>query len=573
MKYSKLFGKTTKTVTKDAVAVSHKYLLQGGFIRQLAAGRYSLLPLGFIVAKKIEQLIREEVEKTGAQEVIVPTLHPIELWQRANRDKKFGSAMMRVTDRNNAEFTLSATAEVVMLDLVDQFNVTYKDLPINIYQFSQKFRDEARATGGLLRVREFVMKDGYSFHQDETDLMVTFDKYKQAYINIFKKLELEAIPVEADSGAIGGNLSYEFMTETDVGEDTIAKCNCGYVANLEKATFIKQAMNAGQDQEPIKEVEAIRGATMEDGVILHKLPLWQQTKDVMFVDETGRFILALIRGDFSVNETKLKNLINATELRHATDEEIVKTLHSYPGFISPVGIKENLDKNTKFILVADDSIRSTINMYGGSNHQNIDLVNINIDRDWHADIEGDIAQVESGFLCPKCKKWELKLVKAIENGHIFNIGYVYSDPMNSTFVSQDGTLKKLYMGSYGIGIGRAMATIVELHYDDKGIIWPASIAPYQIHLVALDLVDEKIKQQADDLYVQLLKKNIEVLYDDRLDVSAGSKFADADLIGIPTRLVISKRSLEKGGIEYKQRSQTESSVKSLQDILILYTKS
>ncbi len=567
MRYSKLFGKTTKTVTKDAVAVSHKYLLQGGFIRQLAAGRYSLLPLGFIVAKKIEQVIRNEVEKTGAQEVIVPTLHPIELWQRANRDKKFGPAMMRVKDRNNSEFTLGATAEVVMLDLVDQFNVSYKDLPINIYQFSQKFRDEARATGGLLRVREFVMKDGYSFHQDETDLMVTFNNYKQAYINIFKKLELEAIPVEADSGAIGGNLSYEFMTETEVGEDTIAKCNCGYVANLEKATFIKQVMNAGQKKEPLAEVEAVRGATMEDGVALHKLPLWQQTKDVMFVDETGRFILALIRGDFSVNETKLKNLVNATELRHATDEEIINTLHSYPGFISPVGIKENLNKDTKFILVADDSIRTTINMYGGSNRQNIDLLNINIDRDWHADVEGDIAQVENGFLCPQCKKWELKLVKAIENGHIFNIGYVYSEPMNSTFVGQDGTLKKLYMGSYGIGIGRALATIVETHHDDKGIIWPSLVAPYQIHLLALDLSDKNVQLQADELYEQLLKKNLEVLYDDRPDITAGSKFADADLLGIPSRLVISKRSLDKGGIEIKLRTSPNSSVTSIKEYL------
>ena len=567
MRYSKLFGKTTKTVTKDATAVSHKLLLQGGFIRQLSAGRYTLLPLGFKVAKKIEQIIREEVEKTGAQEVSIPTLHPIELWQRANRDKKFGSAMMRVKDRNESEFTLSATGEVVMLDLVDQFKPTYKDLPINIYQFTQKFRDEARPTGGLLRVREFVMKDAYSFHVDETDLMITFNQYKEAYGNIAKALDLNAVPVDADSGAIGGNLSYEFMIETDVGEDTIAKCNCGYTANLEKAAFVKEVMNPNEKPAPLHEVEAVRGATMEDGVKLHNLPLWQQTKDVMFVDENGRFILALIRGDFSVNETKLKNLVSANELRHATDDEIITTLYSYPGFISPVGIKENIDKSVNFILVADDSLRHVVNMYGGSNRQNIDLLNINIDRDWTPDLEGDIAAVENGFLCPKCQKWQLRLVKAIEFGHIFNIGYVYSNPMNITFVDKDGTNKKLYMGSYGIGIGRALATIVETHHDDKGILWPASVAPFQVHLIALDLFDDNVKKQAEALYESLTKDKVEVLFDDRFDVTPGAKFADADLLGIPQRLVISKRSLDKGGIEYKQRNSAESSIKSVAEIL------
>lgn len=571
MKYSNLFGKTTKTVTKDATAASHKLLLQAGFIRQLSAGRYTLLPLGFKVAKKVEQVIREEVESiTGAQELSIPTLHPIELWQKANRDKKFGSAMMRVIDRNDSEFTLSATGEVVMLDLVDQFKPTYKDLPINIYQFTQKFRDEARPTGGLLRVREFLMKDGYSFHKDEDDLMVTFNQYKHAYTNIFKRLELNSIPVEADSGAIGGNMSYEFMTETSVGEDTVAKCDCGYFANLEKATFVKDIKKQDETIAQLIEVEAVRGSTMEEGVKLHGLPLWQQTKDVIFVDETGRFVLALIRGDFSVNETKLKNLINATELRHATEDEIVNTLHSYPGFISPVAFKENVDQKAKLVIVADDSMRPIVNMYGGSNKKNLDLKNINIDRDWKADIEGDIAEVDTDFLCPKCQKNQLKLVKAIENGHIFNIGYVYSDPTNTTFVDKDGSLKKLYMGSYGIGIGRALATIVEIHHDEKGIIWPESVSPYQIHLIALDLVDEKIKKQADELYEQLLQKNIEVLFDDRLGTSAGEKFADADLIGIPVRLVISKRSLAAGGVEYKKRTDTDSNIKSIDDILPSY---
>lgn len=570
MLYSQLFGKTSKTVTNQATATSHKLLLQGGFIRQLAAGRYTLLPLGLRVAKKIEEIIRQEVEKTGAQELTIPTLHPIELWETAKRDKKFGAATMKVTDRNGSEFILGPTGEVVMLDLVDQLKPTYKDLPINIYQFSQKFRDEARPSGGLLRVREFVMKDAYSFHADEKSLVKTFNEYKKAYENIAKTLDLKVTPVEADSGAIGGQTSYEFMIETDVGEDTIAKCDCGYTANLEKAQSLKENKNLTEQELSLEEVEAVRGTTMEDGVKLHNKTLWQQIKDVMYVDENGRFILAIIRGDFMVNETKLKNLIQVSELRHATDEEILEKISSVPGFISPVGIKENLDKNIELLVVADDSLRTIKNAYGGSNTKNIDLLNVNIDRDYQADIEGDFAEAKEGDLCPKCQKSKLRFTKCVEFGHIFNIGYVYSDPMDINFVDKDGSLKKLYMGSYGIGIGRAIATIIETHNNEKGIIWPASVAPYQIHLIGLDLFDENIKKQAQDIYNQLQKKNIEVLYDDRDDVSAGAKFADADLIGIPVRLVISKRSLEKGGIELKNRDKTETQIIPVDKIISQY---
>lgn len=564
MRYSQLFGKTSKTITNKATAISHKLLLQGGFINQLSAGRYTFLPLGLRVAKKVEDIIRQEVEeKTGAQELIVPTLHPLELWQKASRDKKFGAAMMKVVDRNGVEFTLGATAEVIMMDLVNQMSPTYKDLPINVYQFSQKFRDEARPTGGLLRTREFVMKDGYSFHEDEASLIKTYNQYWKAYEEIAKKLELDITIVESDNGAIGGSVSHEFMVETDVGEDTIAKCSCGYAANLERAEFVKENINLDEKELPLEEVDAVRGNTMEDGVKLHQKPLNLQIKDVVYVDDQNRFVLAIIRGDYSVNEVKLQNLIGSNELRHATDEEIRESLHSEPGFISPVGIKDNLKKSTKFILIADDSIKTIKNAYGGSNKKNLDLININIDRDYTPDIIGDFAQAEDGFFCPKCKKWQLKMTKAVEFGNIFNIGFTYSKPMDGNFIDKDGSSKLLYMGSYGIGIGRAIATIIEKHHDDKGIIWPETIAPYQIHLIGLDLFDDAIKQQAENLYQKLLDKKIEVLFDDRIDVTAGAKFADADLIGIPTRLVISKRSLENGGIESKKRNEVKSEIISL----------
>lgn len=560
MRYSQLFGKTVKNVSSQASAVSHKFLLQGGFIRQLAAGRYSLLPLGFIVSKKIEAIIRKEVEKTGAQELIVPTLHPIELWQKANRDKKFGSSMMVLKDRNDAEFTLGATAEVVMLDLVDQFSPSYKDLPINIYQFSQKFRDEARPTGGLLRVREFVMKDAYSFHENEESLKITFNQYKKAYENIAKDLDLNAIPVEADSGAIGGQQSYEFMVETDVGEDTVAKCDCGYTANLEKAEFIRKGINLDEEIKPMETVSQPEWVlTMEDNIKNYGKPKEFYLKNVVYKDADGTIIIGIVRGDLSVNKAKLAKLVGAKgELEPATDDDL-KSIGTKSGWVHCWGHKA--------VYAGDLSLKTVHNFIGGQKEKDTDSINVNYGRDFECQFFGDIAEAQEGDFCPICQKSKLKFIKTIEFGHIFNIGYVYSDPMNINFTDKDGLPKKIYMGSYGIGIGRALATIIETHHDDKGIIWPESVAPYQIHLIGLDLFDEDIKKQAEDLYQKLLDKNVEVLFDDRIDVTAGAKFADADLIGIPTRLVISKRSLQNGGVERKKRNESQSDIVSIDKLL------
>ena len=559
MLYSKLFGKTTKTVTKDAVAISHRLLLQGGFIRQLAAGRYSFLPLGLKVCKKIEQIIREEINKTGAQELIVPTLHPIELWQQANRDQKFGSAMMRVTDRNNSEFTLGATAEVVMLDLVKQFAPSYKDLPINIYQFSQKFRDEARPTGGLLRTREFVMKDGYSFHVDENDLLETFNKYKQAYLNIFAKFGLTTFSVEADSGAIGGNLSYEFMTETDVGEDTAVICECGYRANLEKAEFVRNNINLKEEILPMKIVSQPEWVeTMEDNIKHYGKTKEYYLKNVVYKDIDGTVVIGVIRGDLSINPAKLAKVYKAKGvLEPATDEDLVK-MGTKSGWVHCWGHKA--------VYVGDLSLKTVHNFIGGQKEKTTDSINVNYGRDFECQFLGDIAEAREGDLCPKCQKHQLQFKKCIENGHIFNIGYVYSDPMDANFVDKDGTLKNIYMASYGIGIARAVSTIVEIHHDEKGIIWPSNIAPLDIHLIGLDLTDEAIKKEATNLYELLLSKNIDVIFDDR-DATAGEKFADADLLGVPTRLVLSQRSLAAGGVELKYRSSSETEILSLSDII------
>lgn len=561
MKYSQLFGKTTKTVTKEATAVSHKLLMQGGYIRQLSAGRYTFLPLGYKISKKIEQVIREEVNLIGAQELIVPTLHPIEIWQQANRDQKFGSAMMRVTDRNLSEFTLGATAEVVMLDLVKQFNVTYKDLPINIYQFSQKFRDEARPTGGLLRTREFVMKDGYSFHVNEEDQKETYQKYWGAYLKIASRLGINTFPVESDSGAIGGSISHEFMVEADVGEDTIAKCDkCDYRANLERAEFIRSNVNSGEEQKPFEIISQPEWVeTMEDNIKHYGKSKDNYLKNVVYKDADGKIIIAVIRGDLSVNKAKLAKVYGAKgELEPATDEDLT-AIGTRSGWVHCWGHSA--------VYVGDLSLKNGRNFIGGLKEKDTDSINVNYGRDFECQFFGDIAEAKEGDTCAKCNTGKFSLVKCVEYGNIFNIGYVYTDPMDGNFVDKDGSLKKMYMGSYGIGIGRALAIIVETSHDDKGIIWPKEIAPYQVHLVGLDLFDEKNKTASEKIYKELVSAGIDVIYDDREESSAGEKFATADLLGVPIRLVASKRSNESGGFEFKFRSEKDSIILNLEETI------
>ncbi len=561
MKYSKLFGKATKNKFKQASATSHQLLLQAGYIRQLSAGRFTLLPLGLKVNKKIEAIIRKEIDKIGAQELIVPTLHPIELWQQANRDKKFGASMMRVTDRNNAEFTLGATAEVIMLDLVKQFTPTYKDLPVNIYQFSQKFRDEARATGGLLRVREFIMKDGYSFHKNEKSLLKTYQKYWQAYLNIFNKFKLDTLVVESDNGAIGGSISHEFMVETPVGEDFVVKCDkCDYAANLETAQFLRQEINLKDAIKPFEIISQPEWVeTMEDNVKHYKLPKTRFLKNVVYKDSDGTIVVGVIRGDLSVSKAKLAKVYGAKgDLEPATDKDLESIGTKY-GWVHCWGHKA--------VYVGDLSLKTVRNFIGGLKEKDTDSTNVNYDRDFKCQMFGDIAEAQSDSTCAKCKQGRLKLLKCVEVGNIFNIGYTYSQAMDGFFIDKSGKPKHLYMGSYGIGLGRAMATIVEKHHDKNGIVWPKSVTPYMVHLIGLDLHEKLVLEKADSLYRHLKKKHISVLYDNRLEDSAGSKFADADLIGIPVRIVISKKSTEKGGFEYKVRSEKQFKILDLKSIV------
>ncbi|KKU87084.1 MAG: Proline-tRNA ligase [Candidatus Beckwithbacteria bacterium GW2011_GWC2_47_9] len=549
MRYSQLFGKTEKQAPRDYRVASHQLLYRGGFIRESTAGRYYFLPLGQRVSDKIMKIIEEEMDSSGAQKMIVPVLHPLELWQETNRTTSTGFELMKVKDRRGAEFALGGTAEEMFVELTRRFKLSYKDLPFNLYQFSTKFRDELRARGGLLRVREFVMKDAYSFDRDEAEFKKTYRLMAKTYSRIFERLGLKTDMVEADNGYIGGEYCHEFVTETSAGESKYFTAG-NYCAHEEIAKFKLEPKNIGETQKPMKPVAAKRGPTMEDGVKLHGLPLWQQLKDLMMVDEKGNFILGVVRGDLEVNEVKLKNVVKAYSLRHATEAEII-ALDSYPGFISPIGL------NQKVKIVADPSLKTIVNAYTGANAKHQDYLNVNYDRDFKAGIEADIALAKAGFTAENGQKLVEK--KGSEVGNIFQLGYHYSDLMKgATFIDKDGRAKKYYMGCYGIGIGRTLQTIAEIHHDDKGIIWPESIAPYQVHLLNL-------QRSADEIYDQLTAVGIEGLYDDRADVSAGVKFADADLIGIPVRLVVSPKTKNK--IEWKDRTKIKTELLSIQEVI------
>jgi prolyl-tRNA synthetase len=570
MRFSNYFLKTSKTTSSDDKSVSAKLLKQGGFIFESVAGRYYFLPIGHRVQQKIIAFIKKEMDAVNYQEMITPVLHPLELWKETNRTNTTGFELMKIKDRRGVEFALGGTAEEMFVDLVRQFKSSYRDLPFRLYQFSPKFRDELRARSGLLRVREFIMKDGYSFHKDEEDFKIEYEKMKKVYTKIFNRLGLKTEIVESDNGYIGGEYCHEFIVESEIGESKyfITK-NGNYASHEDVAVFEKQIKNKNEEQKSLAEVQAKRGVTMEDGVNFHNLPLWQQIKDVLFVDNENRFILAIIRGDLDVNETKLLHLIKAVNLRHATDEEIRKKIKSEPGFISPVNIKNELNEQTKLIIVADDSLRTIANAYGGSNKKNIDLMNVNIDRDYNSDIEGDIALARVGY---DAKNGMGKLIekRGIEVGNIFQLGYHYSNLMKgATFVDSDGKEKPFYMGCYGIGIGRTMATIVEKFHDVKGIIWPESVAPFAIYLIGLEIKDDKlrIKKEAEKIYNSLQKNGIEVLYDNREDIRPGEKFADADLIGIPLRVVVSKKTLEQNCVEIKKRDEGKIMLIKIENLL------
>lgn len=554
MRQSKLFGKTLKGTPSNLTAESHKLLVKAGFIAESVAGRYYFLPLGMKVNEKIMKLIEEEMDHAGAQKIITPILHPIELWEETNRTDAVGFELMKVKDRRGAEFALGGTAEEMIVDLVRHYNISYKDLPFNIYQFSEKFRDELRARGGLLRAREFLMKDAYSFHDDAVDFKKEYEKMSRIYTRIFERMGLKTSVVESDNGYIGGEYCHEFVVENEIGESKfLVSENGSYAAHEEVAKFKRDEKNPNEVPLPIEIKDAPRGPTIEDGVKLYDQPAWRQIKTLIY-KTNDEFILVSTRGDLDINEIKLGHVLNCPNLEMATEEEI-KRLGSCLGFVSPLKLK--LKK------VGDTSLTTVNNFYTGADAYQKDTLNVNYGRDFTVDIMADIAMAKEGFLTEDGKDI-LHEKKGIEVGNIFQLGEHYSSRMNAHFTDKNGKEKYYYMGCYGIGVGRTLATIVEMFHDDKGIIWPESVAPYQIHLVQIGK-SEEVSKKCEKLYDELLSKNLEVLYDDR-DVSAGIKFADSDLVGIPLRVVISEKTLLQNSAELKKRNEDKVKLMGLEEI-------
>ena len=556
MRYSELFGKTLRQSSAEAECISHSLLLRSAMIAQEAAGVYSYLPLGWRVLKNIEKIIREEMEKAGGQELMLPVIQPFEIWQKSGRDASFGQSLFSLIDRKEHKLALGPTHEEIITELVHKNVQSYRDLPLLLYQIQTKFRDEPRPRGGLLRVREFIMKDLYSFDVDEDGLDISYQKMSQAYKNIYKRLGLPALMVEADSGAIGGKASHEFIVITESGEDEILYCSeCSYAANAEKALSTKRKAN-DQAHLPLQEVATPGMKTIEGVAEFLKLPTSQTIKAV-FYSADGEFVFVVIRGDLEINEIKLKNLLKCSELHLATETE-VDAVGIIPGYASPVGI-------VGLKIVADDSIMLGANYVVGANKINYHLKNANYQRDFKADVIADIALTRAGDSCPNCGA-RLLSARGIEVGHIFKLGTFMSEIMGAYFLDSDGKSKPVTMGCYGIGLGRLLAAVIEQSHDDKGIIWPGSIAPYQVHLCSLSVGQSEVRSISDDIYNGLQEKGIDVLYDDRND-SAGIKFNDADLRGIPLRLTVSQRTLKQQSIELKWRVEKDSRLIGIEDVV------
>jgi prolyl-tRNA synthetase len=549
MRQAKLFLHTLREDPVEAETASHRLLMRAGAIDQLAAGLYTMLPLGLRAQRKVEAIIREEMDRAGAQEVQMPVLQPAEIWQRSGRNASMGEVLFRLEDKRQRPHVLGPTHEEVVTALVAEQVRSHRDVPVTLYQMHTKHRDEVRPRAGLMRVREFIMKDAYSFDPDEAGLDASFDAMYRAYGRIFARLGLEAVPVQADSGAIGGKESVEFVLASEAGEDTIVRCTnsaCGYAANTEKAEFSRGPRSA-EAPLPMQEVDTPGIKTIEALADFLGIRADQTLKAVFytaFTDSGPQLVFVGIRGDIAVNEVKLKNHLRAAELRLATDAEVAAA-GLVAGSASPVGL-------TGFRSVADVSVPLLRNAVAGGNRTDIHLRNVNFERDFTAGEVIDIGTARGGDACARCGA-TLAVARGVELGHVFKLGTRYSEAFDARYLDGEGHEQLIWMGCYGIGVGRTLAAVVEAHHDGKGIIWPASVAPFDMHLVGLNLDTPEVRMAAEGLYEVLGERGFDVLFDDRPD-SAGVKFNDADLIGLPLRVTISPRGLRNGQVELKLRA-------------------
>lgn len=547
MRWSNLFVPTLRDAPNDAVAPSHRLLIQGGFIRQLHAGHYSMLPLGWRVHQKVAQVVREEIDAIGGQEFLLPTMHPAELWQKSGRWDTMGEIMFRLEDRKGAPTALGITHEEVFATVASELS-SYKQLPQLWYHIQIKFRDEARPKSGLLRVREFHMKDSYSFDVDRAGLDVQFEAHHRAYTRIFERLGIPSFGVEASSGAMGGSDSVEFMTPSDAGEDDVVVCpSCDYKANIERAT---SALEPITDAEPPSEPERFATPGIRTIAALEEAgaPADRQLKTMVMVID-GEVTLAVVRGDHQLNIQKLIDTTGAIEVRPAEAKEAFEALGAYPGSLGAVGV-------SNFKIIVDESLRGRTNMTTGANSDDWHYRGVDLARDVNVDTWADLREVTAGESCAKCGS-VLEIVRCIEVGHIFKLGTEYAEVFGVTVGNADNVDVPVQMGSYGIGIGRNMAAAVEANYDEKGISWPVSIAPYEVVITAMRL-DPETLGPAETLYGQLKAAGVDVLLDDR-DARAGVKFADAELIGIPFRVTVGPKGIADGVYGISDRRTGESS--------------
>ena len=557
MRISQLFGKTLRQPPAEADTPSHQLLLRAGLIHQIAAGVYAFLPLAWRALGNVERIIREEMDAAGGQELMMPAIHPIELWQASGRDQAMKDILFRFSDKRDREFVLGPTHEEIIVELFKRNVHSYRDLPLLVYQIQQKFRDEPRPRGGLIRLRQFTMKDLYSFDTDFDGLDVSYRKMHEAYTRIFERCALPTIPVLADSGAMGGRDTHEFVYLTEHGEDSCLLCpKCAYAANAEVAAFVKEPAHTAEQPLPVQEIPTPGLYTIQ-ALADHLGVPTSKTCKAVFYSAGGEPVFVAIRGDMDVNETKLRRALGAVDLHYMSENEVIAA-GFVPGSAGAVGLKG-------VRIVADDLLPQETNLVAGANKPDTHLLNVNYGRDWQADILADIALAGEGSLCAapsdgdsQCRT-PMHLRRGVEMGQIFKLGTFYAEKLGATYLDAQGKQRPAVMGSYGIGTERLLAAVVEANHDERGIIWPAEIAPFQVHLVALQPDRQQVREAAEALYERLPSDGITVLYDDR-DESPGVKFNDADLLGMPLRLTVSPRTLEKASLELKRRTEAESAL-------------
>lgn len=556
MKLSNMLISTLREVPAEAEIPSHQLMLRAGMMRKMASGVYNFMPTGIRVLKKIENIVREEMDNTGAQEFLASALLPAELWMESGRWDVMGEEMFRLKDRNDRDFCLGPTHEEVFTDIARNEIKSYKQLPLNLYQIQTKYRDERRPRFGVMRSREFIMKDAYSFDKDQSGLDTSYMKMYEAYTNIFKRCGLDCSAVEADSGAMGGSGSAEFMVKSEVGEDEVVFCSsCNYAANMEKAPAISQEQ-IKEEYLTLNKVETPEIRSIEELVRFFNTTEDKFAKTLIYKAD-GKTIAVMVRGDRVVNETKVVNAIGGAIDFNMAEAEAVKVATSAEvGFAGPIGI--NAD-----ILLVDEEVSKMYNFIVGANETGFHYENVNYGRDFTGKV-GDFRNVIEGDKCPKCGG-SLTIARGVEVGHIFKLGTKYSQSMGATFIDENGEDKPLVMGCYGIGINRTMAAIIEQHHDDNGITWPLAIAPYHVIVVPVVTKDEEQMRIAENLYFELKKLGVEVLMDDRNE-RVGVKFKDSDLIGIPMRITVGKK-ISEGKVEFKLRTNSENEVISIEEVI------